>query len=137
MGKQFTEKFDKYVCVGDTITCSFDGFDITARIEYDTDYHIDDDDCHNPDQSVTGCNDEQQERLLAARESWFGNDWFYCGVVLSVSKNGVVLDDHAGSLWGIECNYPESNNSYLTEVANELLPEALETAETILHALTD
>ena len=30
------------------------------------------------------------------------------------------------SLWGVEANYPGSDNSYLTEVASELLPEALD-----------
>jgi hypothetical protein len=33
-----------------------------------------------------------------------------------------VLASHAASLWGIEANYPGADNSYLTEVANELLP---------------
>ena len=28
--------------------------------------------------------------------------------------------------WGIEANYPDSDNAYLTDVANELLPEALD-----------
>jgi hypothetical protein len=28
-------------------------------------------------------------------------------------------------LWGIEANYPDSDNSYLTEVANEMLPQAV------------
>jgi len=39
------------------------------------------------------------------------------------------MDDHAASLWGIEANYPDSDNAYLTEVANGLLPEALEAAK--------
>jgi len=101
----------------------------------DEDSHVDDDDVHNTDQSVTGCNDEQFAALLKSREAWFKNEWFYCGIVLSVSKNGVLVDDHATSLWGIECNYPVDRsivlpNSYLTEVANELLPQAIEQAET-------
>jgi len=124
----FTEQFDKYVCEGDTITAEVDGIVYTAQIEYDLGSHIDDDDCHNTDQAVTGCNDEQQERLLAARQAWFEDEWFYCGVVIRATKNGIVIDKHAASLWSIEANYPDSDNSYLSEVANELLPEAIEQA---------
>lgn len=40
-----------------------------------------------------------------------------------------MIDDHAASLWGVEANYPDTDNSYLCEVANELLPEALARAE--------
>ena len=58
-------------------------------------------------------------------EGWRKGDWFYCGIVLSVSLEGVQLASHAASLWGIEANYPDADNSYLTEVANELLPEAI------------
>jgi len=125
----FTTQFDSYACAGDTIETSVDGFDVTARIEYDQDYRIDDDDCHNPDQDVTGCDDEQQAKLIEAREAYFRDEWTYCGVVLSVSRNGVELDDHAASLWGIEMNYPGSDNSYLTDVANQLLNEAIESAK--------
>ena len=125
----FTEKFDRYVCIGDTITCEAEGFTFTARIEHDPDYHIDDDDCYNTDQEVTGCNEAQQAKLLEARQAWFDDEWFYCGIVISVSRNGVELDDHAASLWGIECNYPGSDNSYLQTVANELLEEAIEDAK--------
>jgi len=57
------------------------------------------------------------------------DDWCYVGVVISVSRNDVLLDDHAASLWGVECNYPGSDNGYLTEVANELIPEALASAK--------
>jgi hypothetical protein len=131
----FTEKFDSYVCEGDTIQTEIDGLTITATIERDQDYRIDDDDCHNPDQAVTGCSDKQFKKLLAARQAWFDDEWFYCGVVLSVEKNGVVLAEYAASLWGIEANYPGSDNSHLAEVANELLPEALEEGKRVLASL--
>ena len=138
---RFSKTFAKYVCVsyrgegGDTIETSQDGFDIVARLEYDTDHNIDDDDTHNIDQSITGCDDEQQAKLLAARSAWFADQWGYCGVVISVSFRDIPIHDNAASLWGIEYNYPESDNSYLTEVANELLPEALEQAKNALAAL--
>jgi hypothetical protein len=121
----FETKFDSYVCEGDKIRCIVEGIEFTATIERDTDSHIDDDDAHNTDQSVTGCDDEQQSELLDARDQWLRDQWFYCGVVISGRKNGVEIGDNLASLWGIECNYPGSNNEYLTEVANELLGEAI------------
>lgn len=122
---EFAKGFDAYVCPGDTIETILDGITYTARIERDQCATLDDDDCHNIDQSVTGCNDEQQEKLLKARTAWFGMEWWYCGVVISASKDGIEINDHAASLWGIEANYPDSDNAYLLDVANELLPEAV------------
>jgi hypothetical protein len=141
MENRFESVFDDYVMVGDRIYAEIDGFSIAARIEYDQDRRIDDDDCHNPDRSVTGCNDEQQAKLMKARDAWVKDEWFYCGVVLSVCKNGVSLDKHAASLWGIEANYPKNcsssdrPNDYLTEVANELLDEALNRGKEFLQTL--
>jgi len=70
--------------------------------------------------------DGETERVMAA---WKNDEWYYCGVILSVAIEGLTLDRFAASLWGIEVNYPDSDNAYLTEVANELLSEALETAK--------
>jgi hypothetical protein len=53
-------------------------------------------------------------------QSWCNDDWHYVGVILSVSRNGVMLDKHAASLWGVE----DSEPSYLQEVARELVDEA-------------
>ena len=122
----FTKEFDKFVCYGDSIETVVDGFTFKARIEPDADSHIDDDDCYNIDQSVTGCDDKQFIESMKARQAWLDDEWFYCGVVISVSKAGIELDDCAASLWSIECNYPlKDSNKYLLEVANELLPEAI------------
>ena len=131
----FKQNFDSYACIGDFISCKVDGIEYRARIEHDIDYGIDDDDGHNPDQSVTGCDDKQQERLLNARQAWFNDEWFYCGVVISAHKAGVEIEQYAASLWGIDCNYPDSNNSYLKDVANELLPDAIDSANSILELL--
>lgn len=136
----FTKGFDDYVCEGDTISCTVEGFDITAQIVRDDDYNIDDDDGHNPDPKVTGCNPRQQKKILAARKAWQNDEWFYCGVSLSVSRAGIELAEHAASLWGIECNYPSRRkhpNTHLTEVANELLPEALEAGHKALDTLLE
>jgi len=136
----FNEKFDSFdsfVCEGDTVSVEIDSIEYTARVEYDQDSKIDDDDCHNVDQAVTGCNDEQQAKLLAAREGWFSNEWFYCGVVIGASKGGIEIDNHAASLWRIEANYPGSDNSYLLEVANDLLGEAIINTENQLIEMID
>ena len=61
--------------------------------------------------------------------AWKNDEWYYCGVILSVAIDGLTLDRFAASLWGIEANYPDSDNAYLSEVANELLPEALAEAK--------
>ncbi|NHK27148.1 hypothetical protein FF098_004435 [Parvularcula flava] len=136
---RFTEHFTDSVCDGDSIACRVACYDITA--------HIVRDDCSDePDQRQDGfwpslCKDapgfigpgpnhrqrfaEALERAEAIMEAWRRDEWFYCGIVLSVSLEGVTLDTHAASLWGIEANYPGSDNVYLTAVATELLPDAV------------
>ncbi len=47
----------------------------------------------------------------------------------------IIVDSTQASLWGVEANYPGSDNAYLTEVANDLLPEALDTARAVLARL--
>ena len=102
-------QFDTYVCVGDSITWQAEGFDLTASIEFDEDARPDDFDCYSP----------------IKIKQWKNDEWFFCGVVLSVSFNGVALADHAASLWGVDCNYNKLSNRYLSEVAKELEGEAL------------
>lgn len=108
-------KFDRYICVGDSVTWSAGGFDITARVEFDSDTRPDEFDCYTP-------------RQISA---WKNDDWFFCGIVLSVSRNGVELSNHAASLWGIDCNFPsrrKNPNAYLSEICGELQTEAIEHA---------
>lgn len=105
-------QFDKYACEGDRIEWTREGFDFVARLQYDTDTKPTDSECYTP---------EDVQR-------WRDDEWFYVGVVLSVSRNGVELSDHAASLWGIDCNFSDTSNAYLSEVARELEVEALETA---------
>jgi hypothetical protein len=130
----FKTDFEKFACEGDYIECEHDGWTVRARIERDTEARIDDDDCHNVDQELTGCDDEQQKWLLKCRRAWFEDHWFYCGIVISVSRNGTEVHNNAASMWRIECNYPQKDrvtngNKYLREVANELFAEAIEAAE--------
>ncbi len=145
----FTEKFNRYACEGDTITAEVDGFTIKATIRAD--------DCSDaPDERQDGfwpSLDPKDAGYIGAKsprtlarhmakaqavmDAWKRDQWFYCGVSLSVKRSGITIDAHAASLWGIDCNYPGSDNSYLAEVANELLPEALEAGRAALRTLCD
>jgi len=113
MNKETTfPQFPAYACVGDTIAWTREGFDFVARLEYDNDTKPADFDCYDADYV----------------ERWRDDEWFYVGMVLSVSRNGVELSKNAASLWGIECNFSDTSSAYLSEVAQELEAEALETA---------
>lgn len=117
-------KFDSYVCAGDSVQWDHEGYSFTARIEFDHSTHIADFDCYS---------------ALKIKQ-WNNNEWFFCGIVISVEKNGVKLSDHAASIWGIDCNYNKTSNKYLSEVCAELQDEAIETAKNeekrIIKALT-
>lgn len=138
----FTERFNSFVCEGDSIACETGSFRIVA--------HIVRDDCRDaPDKrqdgfwpslikdapGFIGPGRNFRDRYAKAKaeaeavmEAWRKDEWFYCGIVLSVFVGEIALAPHAASLWGVEANYPGSDNSYLTEVANELLPEAIDAA---------
>ncbi len=64
---------------------------------------------------------------MQARKDWFGDKWFYGMVKVEIFKSGIPL--HWEILGGIEVNYPNSDNNYLMDAANDLLPEALECAK--------
>jgi hypothetical protein len=145
----FAQSFQSYVCPGDVISCEAGPFTVLAQVVPD--------DCPDaPDQRQDGFWPslyigapgfigpgngfrqrfaEAQAKAEAVMEGWRRGDWFYCGIVLSVSLDGVDLAPHAASLWGIEANYPDTDNSYLTEVAGELLNEALAAARETLARL--
>jgi hypothetical protein len=159
----FTEHVAAFVCPGDTITCEMDGFTIMAAIVLELrgsenapverfpklrpdapdqrqdgfwpSLYKDAPGCIGPGNGFRERFAKAQAEAEAVMEAWRKGDWFYCGIVLSVALEGVVLSEHAASLWGVEANYPESNNAYLTEVANELLPEALDVARAVLARL--
>lgn len=128
----FPGKFDRYVCIGDRLETSIGDIDFQAVILRDEDAHINDDDSH-ASADVTGADPETDKKIQAAKQAWYNNEWWYCGIVVTASKAGVELTSK--SLWSIEANYPESDNNYLTEVANELLNEAIEPAKAALAEL--
>lgn len=145
----FTTRFSSFVCPGDVITCETGGFTVSARIVPD--------DCPDPpDQrqdgfwpslyreapGFIGPGNNFRERFAQAQaeaeavmEGWRKGDWFYAGVVLSVSLEGVELAPQATSFWGLEANYPGSENEALTQAAITLLPDALAEARAVLARL--
>lgn len=145
--------FDSYVCPGDTVTCERDGFTLTARLEYDQDSGPPDQrsDGFWPslDPKAAGYIGPKSKTTLARHmaharqvmDGWKNDEWFYCGVVLSVEREGVMLVEHAASLWCIEANYPVRDkrrrnlNNYVTEVANDMLDEALGEGRRVLTKL--
>jgi hypothetical protein len=118
MENKFAREFDKFVCVGDSISVDVGVARVVAHLEHDQDTLPSDFDCYEP----------------ADVARWKNGDWIYVGVVLSVWVDDVCLDKHAASLWGIEANFG-GDNSYLTEVANELLDEA--NPESIVEAFRE
>ena len=150
--KRVFPDFDHYVRDGDTVTLDIDGFTLTATI-YRDDYSAPDerDDGFWPslDPDDAGYIGNKSKSTLARRmahakqvmQAWKDDEWFYCGVAVTVEREGVQLTgryDHA--LWGIECNYPERNkrhrpNDYLAQVASEYIGEALNAARAKIAAL--
>jgi len=144
----FTKDFDSLASDGDKITCTVDGFECTAvSIRDDSgDSPEDRDDGFWPslDPNVAGYIGDKTEAELAVEtakaqaimDAWKRDEWDYCGVCVVVSRAGVQLTPrYANALWGIERNYPGSDNSYLRCVANELLGEALDAAKAKLSEL--
>jgi hypothetical protein len=113
--------FNSYVCVGDTSTKEFPGgWEIEARLEFDDMTRPSDYDCYD---------DKEIER-------WNNDEWWYCGIVLSVYKNGIMLNKHAASLWGVEANIVD-NNEYLNDMFLELCDEALDKGKETLKTLME
>jgi hypothetical protein len=65
------------------------------------------------------------ERDFEILKAWCNDEWDYVGVVLKIVRPDGFAKDYCDSVWGLERNYPGSDNSDLTEVANDLLAEWL------------
>ena len=113
MANQTIPSFNSYAMAGDFIAWESEGYKIKATLHDDTCTHVNDYECYS------------QEEIQA----WKNDEWFYVGVVLSVSCNGIEIDDHAASLWGIDCNFPCGTNAYLSECALEMQEEAIDQAK--------
>lgn len=146
---KFPGSFGKYVCEHDTILATHNGITYSATILRDDDNTPPDlrQDGYWPslDPKTAGYIGPKSKRALAREhkrmqdvlDAWNRDEWFYCGVLIRASFDSIEIERNAASLWGIEANYPRDNrnripNKYLTEVANELLPEAIAAAESRL-----
>ncbi|WP_420415817.1 hypothetical protein [Marinovum algicola] len=141
MTTQFQERFGdagSYVVAYDTIRTHVDGFEIVARLEPDTE-------ASPREFDAPGCcfdttDPEYGAENQAIIDAWERDEWQYFGIVLSVSRHGVTLDNHAASLWGVEGNFPTDSgrpdNSYFDTVARELIDEAVSHATELLEILT-
>lgn len=140
--------FGRTVYEGDVICAAYKGFDLRAVVERDNTGDAPDqrDEGFWPSQDpgaagyVRPENYVREERKARrVMQAWRNNDWWYCAIVVTVSRWGVEL---AGvSLWGIEANYPISRgsnrNHYLRTVADELALEAIHEARVKLAKLCD
>jgi hypothetical protein len=116
----YASSFDRFVCPGDTISADVDGFTVTARIVYDESTRPEYYECYD-DTNV---------------HAWYNNDWYFCGVCVQVSRAGIDLTGPYGAaLWGIKANFPRSDNAYLTEIAADLIPEAIAEARAAMARL--
>ena len=101
--------FPPYACVGDKIKWVVDGLLLTATI-------------HSDDYSKP---EDFEIDLPEVVQAWKNDEWFYCGIVISVEKQGIMIDENAASLWGVECNFDGRDNYYLSEVAQYLESEVV------------
>ena len=143
----FTENFKTFAYEGDTISCDVGKFHVVATIYWD-DNQVKPDECDdgfwpsrdpkaagyvNPDKF-----DAEMKRAEQVMAAWKNDEWFFCGVAVQVFCNDIALTGkYHHALWGIECNYPDSDNSYLQVVANEFLDEALDDAKTKIASLCE
>lgn len=145
----FTTDFKPYTCDNDTITCTVDGFDCVATIRHDLDSSAPDamEDGFWPslnprDAGYIGDGKTQADmypfmaQAHAVMDAWKRDEWWYVGVAVTVSRASVKLTErYSHATWGIECNYPQSDNTQLRVFANDLLPDALKSARAKLAEL--
>lgn len=117
--------FSSFACIGDSVSWVSSrgnpaGLMLTATLCCDEETRPCDVECYSAQK----------------KKEWHNGDWSFIGIVLSVSRNCVTLDDCAASLWGIECNYNAKSNLYFAQVCKELESEALERGNAVLAKLT-
>lgn len=116
--------FSSFACSGDTVTWKPSrgnpaGLMLTATLHLDEDTNPTDFECHS------------KKKI----KEWHNGGWSYVCVVISVSRNGIMLDNRAVALWGVECNYNERSNLYFAQVCKELESEALAAGNEVLSKL--
>lgn len=61
-------------------------------------------------------------------KAWCNDEWYWGRIVVTVTHTESEIELASDSLWGIDANYPGSDNSYLTDCAMELAESALSEA---------
>lgn len=94
-----------------------------------------------------GKREGETARAYAARAAWHDysvlrawcrDEWSYCGIDIRVERGGVELvGEYESALWGVERNYPDSDNAYLLDIANEQADEAMRLAQGHVASLAD
>lgn len=134
---KFPSGFNAYVCIGDSVETQHGPFTIRATIEHDSDTgapwseHDGHDTIETPRQRASRAALSDFKALRA----WCNDEWFWCGIVVTVTHTESGLELASDSLWGIDANYPGSDNSHLTECAMELAETALQEARKRAKAL--
>ena len=80
------------------------------------------------------------DRDFEVTKAWFNNEWHWCSVILSISKNGLLLSNHAASMGGVAMNHPSDDGESgadVTAVANELLDDAVQVGHEIIQKITE
>lgn len=123
---RFKQRFNKYVSAGDSIETEVDGLTYIATIDHDYSYSVDDDDVHTITDDMY---EDQVARIESALEALDNGEWFYCFVTISLWCDGVLINKNVASVGGVEANYPGSANRGLSDIADDLLPEATKAGE--------
>lgn len=103
----FQQTFDEHACVGDLIWCEVDGITYYAVLHHDPDTTPEDFDCYT-DREIT---------------RWKNDDWFFGTVEIVAEVDGWTKKGLA-FLGGVDVNLA-SDNRYLTDIANDILPDAM------------
>jgi hypothetical protein len=130
---------------GASIKCTINGIEYTATIHRDDDSGRpgDNDEGFWPslDRSAPGWigdnppkpYEQQMAECEAVIARWKAGKMVYCGIVLSARKaHASLIPAYECALWGLDINWPHGDNGHLLETANELLRDAVLTAEAAL-----
>lgn len=93
-----------FVRAGDMFLARCGAAAFNLVIHHDDTCHPDDFDCYGPEDVA----------------AWEGDSWWFCGLTLRVTYNGVHITQLDASLWGIEANFMGGNCGLAIEASNML-----------------
>ncbi len=103
-------QFDKYACVGNTLSITLDGYCITYTLHRDYHTSPDDFDCYTKEQI----------------EAWQNDDWYFAGISATAKYKGLHLGE-VGVIWGVEVNL--GDNAHASGTCFDMLGNALSEAK--------